>query len=209
MRRGLEMIYHAIRAGEALLTARAQVERGGWLDWMERNLTMDVTTGYRYMRIAEYRQQVIESKVESIERAIVLLADQPRRGHGPRGYTDADKADWIKLVDQVGVKRAAAALGVAPSTISKWASPISPYRGSSRARPTSSLHISDESIERLGQWLVDRFGGYDYPERITDQVRADALAALERAFDIPPLPSEAERPVAGAALDAAGVESSA
>lgn len=182
VRRGRELIEHAIKAGSALLEARRRFHGIGWIDWMERSLTMHPTTAYRYMRIAEYADQVRESGIDSIE-AVQLLADQPRRGHGPRGYSDADKAQWVQLVDEIGVKRTAALLGVAVSTISKWAGPQHPHRGPrARTRPTSSPSISDEAIERLARWLTERFGGFDYPERVTEQVRADALEALERAF---------------------------
>lgn len=193
------MIELAIHTGTALLEARANVERGTWLDWMERNLKMDGTTAYRYMRIAEHADRVRAAHASSLNDAIMILAEQPRRGHGPLRYSDADKAVWVELVDQVGVKRAAAALGVAASTIHKWASPNSPYRHKAPPRSTESVAISDETIERLGEWLVARFGGYEYPERVTTQVRADALAALEASFGVRRDPRARPAPIALAA----------
>jgi hypothetical protein len=188
---GRALMEHAIRAGEALLEARKLVERGHWMEWAAEHVEVDITTAYRYMRMAEYRDQVLASDARSIEGAIQLLADHPRRGHGPRGYSDADKADWIKLADQIGVKPAARALGVSSSTIHRWTSPNSPSRGMSR----QSREVTEDRIERLGEWLVARFGGYDYPERVTAQVRIDAAAALAAVYaDGDPTPPGPEDP---------------
>lgn len=200
--KGRELLEHAICCGSALVEARAQVERGMWLDWVERNVEIHITTVHRYMRLAEHAELVRRSDAESIEGAMRELADLPRHGHGPRGYTDADKREWIKLVDQVGVKRAARALGVAPSTIWKWCSPNSP----DRARPSrlgAPIPFTDDVVERLAGWLVGRFADQGYFVRVTREVREDARQALLRAFDEA---AASERPVEQAALEAAGVE---
>lgn len=175
---GRDLVEAAIRCGDALLRARKCVEQGRWVAWVTANVEMHLTTAHRYMRIAEYRQEVLRSNVESIEAAIQLVADHPRRGQGPRRYTDADKRDWVALADQIGIKPAAKALGVSPSTIHKWTSPNSPARGKSRA----SMEVTEDRIELMAAWLVERFGGEEYPERITSQVRVDAAAALMAIF---------------------------
>jgi hypothetical protein len=184
---GRALIEHGIRAGEALIKAREIVAHGEWIDWATRHVSMHLTTAYRYMRMAEYRDEVLASDARSIEGAIQLLADHPRRGHGPRGYSDADKADWIRLADQIGIKPAARALGVSPSTIHKWTSPNSPSRGQSK----QSREVTEDRIERMAGWLVGRFGGYDYPDRITAEVRVDAATALGLVFADPEPPSPA------------------
>lgn len=171
---GRDLIEHAIRAGDALLKARARVPHGEWIDWATEHLDMHITTAYRYMRIAEHQDRVLASDAQSIETAIQLLADLPRRGTGPRGYSDADKADWIKLADQIGIKPAARALGVSPSTMHKWTSPNSPARGQTRR----SREITQDRIERAAAWLMDRFGGD------LAAVRVDAARLLAVVFEV-------------------------
>lgn len=177
-RSGQEMIEHAIRCGRALLDAQQQVGRGGWLAWFRRNVHADLSNCYRYMRLAEHRDVVLASGADSINAAMRVLADVPRRGHGPRAYTDADKRDWTALADQIGVKPAARVLGISPSTLQRWAAP----RSNDRDRDTVKRNLTEERIERLAEWLCERFGGYEYSERVTAQVRADAALALTRVF---------------------------
>lgn len=181
---GRDLIEHAIRAGDALLKARRLVldgrGRGGWLEWAAEHVSMHVTTAYRYMRMAEHRDLVLASDTTSIEGAIRLLADQPRRGHGPRSYSDADKADWLRLADEIGIKPAARAVGISPSTMHAWTSPTSP----SRAKTRISREITEPRIERVAEWLVGRFGGFDYPERVNADVRVDAAKLLAVVFEL-------------------------
>ena len=135
---------------------------------------MHITTAYRYMRIAEYRKQVLASNVRSIEAAVQLLADQPRRGHGPRRYSDADKADWVKLADEIGIKPAARALGVSSSTIDKWTSPNSPARGQTR----KSREITEDrsTASPRGSWTVS--AGLATTSVSTVRSRVDAAKAF-------------------------------
>lgn len=178
--RGREMIQHAIVAGAALLEAQAQIERGGWIAWFRTNVRADLSTAYRYMRLAEHRRLVLAAGADSINAAMKVLADVPRRGQGPRGYSDADKRDWVKLADQIGIKPAARAIGISPSTMHRWAGRNSPDRDRDRA----TRQVTEDRVEALAAWLVERFGGYGYPERITAEVRVDATTALTRVFTL-------------------------
>jgi len=188
---GRQLIGHAVEAGEALLRAQKLVPTGEWIAWTKAHLQMNLTTAYRYMRIAEHRDKVFQSDVASIGAALRLLADEPRRGRGPRAYSQADKAAMVALADQIGIKPAAAALGVSPSTIHKWAGP------GARGHGSQTRQITEDRIERAAEWLVERFGGYDYPERVTPEVRIDAARLLTVIFDITagdPLPPRSLTP---------------
>lgn len=46
-------VEHAIRAGELLIEAKAQVEHGGWLTWLRANFPASQQTANAYMRISE------------------------------------------------------------------------------------------------------------------------------------------------------------
>ena len=47
----------AVRAGEALLQAREQVEPAEWEDWQRENLKFSLATAAEYMRLAERRRR--------------------------------------------------------------------------------------------------------------------------------------------------------
>lgn len=49
---GLE---HYRVAGEMLLEAKAQLERGEWMGWVDRNFHLSASTARRYMQLAETR----------------------------------------------------------------------------------------------------------------------------------------------------------
>jgi N6-adenosine-specific RNA methylase IME4 len=62
MRRGID---HAIRAGELLVEARALVNHGEWLPWVEKHCAISVRMAQNYMRIAKNKSE-IEAKAQSI-----------------------------------------------------------------------------------------------------------------------------------------------
>jgi N6-adenosine-specific RNA methylase IME4 len=75
MQRGLE---HAIRAGDLLLEAKAQLKHGQWLPWLTEHCSMSERTAQLYMRVAERRSE-LEAKAQgladlTLEGAARLLA---------------------------------------------------------------------------------------------------------------------------------------
>jgi hypothetical protein len=73
-------VKHAIRAGELLIEAKAQMKHGKWLDWVNSvGLCMSARTAQRYMAVARNASRV--SHTESINAALEVLAE-PRDG-GP------------------------------------------------------------------------------------------------------------------------------
>ena len=182
VRRGREMLEHAIACGEALLKARAKCRKGAWLYWFENHVEgLHITTAHRYMRLADHKDQVLASDVETIDGAMRELADLPRRDHGPRAYTEADRVAWIALAEEHGVKPAARMLGVSPATMFKWASPNGPMRNPSHPKaPSKRIGINDQMIERMATWLHKHYG--DPRTGVTDTWRDLALDALGAAL---------------------------
>ena len=104
MRRGVE---HAIRAGELLIEAKAQLKHGEWLPWLENNCTMSERTAQLYMRLAQRRPELEASNPQGIadltlEGASGLLAKPAQNdlaGHEAEGdifaepFTDFDFED--------------------------------------------------------------------------------------------------------------------
>lgn len=180
---GQELLKRAIAAGDALLRAKEMVDTGRWIKWADRNLTMDITTAYRYMRLAEHREVVIDSEADSIGAAMRELADLPRRGHGPLKYSRADREAMVALANEIGVKPAAKAFGCSPSTVHKYAGKTTLNNGARNRMRLVSSQITDDRIERVAEWLCERFGSFDFPERVTADVRADAARLLHAIFD--------------------------
>jgi hypothetical protein len=66
-------VEHAIRAGELLIEAKAQVEHGEWLPWLKQNFPGSGRTARNYMRLAENRQRVAD--LPTVREAVALLAE--------------------------------------------------------------------------------------------------------------------------------------
>lgn len=75
---GSRMLEHAVRAGDALLAAHAQVDRGKWLTWVEQNID---DYGYGavnvYMRLARHKAYLAERRPTTISAARSLLVGLP------------------------------------------------------------------------------------------------------------------------------------
>jgi hypothetical protein len=73
-----QSLMHAIRAGDLLLQAKAQVGHGAWLDWVKDNCQFSDRTARAYMRLAE-NQNLLPANWQtsadlSIDGALELLA---------------------------------------------------------------------------------------------------------------------------------------
>ena len=51
-------IEHAIRCGELLIRAKAEAGHGGWLAWVEANLTISARQCQKYMRLSEHAAEL-------------------------------------------------------------------------------------------------------------------------------------------------------
>ena len=74
------------------------------------------------------------------------------------------------------------AFGCTKSTVWRYTSKLSPDKLNPDADARRPKQVTDEMIDRLAWWLVMRFGGDEYPSRVTNEVRADATEALTRLF---------------------------
>lgn len=88
----LAALEHVATAGAALLEVRNRVEPGGWAIWLRKNVVMDRSTATKYMRVAEFR--------EEIERAL-----GPRAGIG----------EALRYLSAAGLDRAAESQVQTPS----------------------------------------------------------------------------------------------
>lgn len=79
---GRATVAAAIRAGEALIEAKAAVTHGAWLPWLAENFPASRDTAANYMRLAENVERVPHlAAAGSMREALALVAGPPR---GPR-----------------------------------------------------------------------------------------------------------------------------
>ena len=64
-------IEKAIRIGELLVQAKAELEHGQWLPWLNNNVPFGVTTAWRYAACYEHRAKF--SKLENMTDALALI----------------------------------------------------------------------------------------------------------------------------------------
>ena len=72
-----DAIEHAIKAGELLIQAKAQVKHGEWLPWVRKTLTVTPRQAQKYIRVANHKEKLAntsESSHLSINEALAVLA---------------------------------------------------------------------------------------------------------------------------------------
>lgn len=81
-------IEHYRRAGEMLLEAKAQVQHGEWMQWVQRNFSLSRTTAATYMKLAERMKLHASVKFETLSEA-----REPDRGtHQPTWHKPVQAA---------------------------------------------------------------------------------------------------------------------
>jgi len=75
-----EAVQHALRAGRALVAAKAQLPHGKWMAWLRTNFDRDIGTAARYMRLADnWHSAPNIQQSESIRQALRLIAEDNRQ----------------------------------------------------------------------------------------------------------------------------------
>lgn len=147
MKKGLEMLSHAIHAGEALLAAREQVPRGGWLGWLEKHFPATPATANNYMRIAYYKAE-LPKELRNVSDAMYSLRGLPGiTGTSPQTRYDDDLKETARRLSRSGLpgKEIASRLGVPQPTVSTWVSGSAKQRERDRAR---ALKEGKRALER-------------------------------------------------------------
>lgn len=75
-----DAVQHALRAGRALVAAKAQLPHGAWMAWLRTNFDRDIGTAARYMRLADnWHSAPNIQQSESIRQALRLIAEDHRQ----------------------------------------------------------------------------------------------------------------------------------
>ncbi len=78
---GESMVDHAVRAGGALLAAKALVDHGNWLPWLEANFNGSDRTANVYMQISANPQRAADLQEPSLRKALEVVSVPPPTVH--------------------------------------------------------------------------------------------------------------------------------
>lgn len=172
---------HAIRCGEAITEARGLLPVTEWKGWLERTVGIGHSHALLYQRLAQNADQLREAGVPSVNKARRYLQE-----HGliadVAPLPTPEQKERVDILSQAGwpTNRIAERVGLNPKTVT--AIRRGTHRGK-RGRPAKPP-FTDEMVERAADWLSRRFGSFDYPERVSADVRADAGNLLRFVFEI-------------------------
>jgi hypothetical protein len=89
---------HALRCGELLIQAKAQMAHGQWLLWLEANVTLKPRQCQGYMRLAQNRDALNTQATAqlTIDEALALLASPKveRDAHALRVMGSSESSEW-------------------------------------------------------------------------------------------------------------------
>jgi hypothetical protein len=91
---------HAIHTGELLIEAKALVEHGQWLPWLEANFSGSDRTARLYMRFAANRQQIAD--MPTVRDAIAML-NEPKRAGLTEQQEGALEDEYLHQLELLGV----------------------------------------------------------------------------------------------------------
>lgn len=166
----VQVVEHAIRAGEVLIEAKEQVPRGQWIAWLEANILRDgckLSTATAYMRFARHQDELRRVQPATFQGAVRLL----------RGEADARldpmERDEVRRLRRAGktYKEVSKQLGISMPKVWRLANPES-YEASKRK--SRRLSIAGQRAERQR----DR----DKLMRTTGGAVADAYSLLRKSL---------------------------
>jgi hypothetical protein len=80
MKSANEALTHAVKAGQLLIEAKAQVQHGEWESWFTDNLSFSLRTAQKYMQLAGHERRLQEiregSPALTIDESLKMLADE-------------------------------------------------------------------------------------------------------------------------------------
>jgi hypothetical protein len=139
-------IEHAIECGKLLLEAKAQIGHGGWLAWVDANLSFGHRQAQKYTRLAEFSTKVPNANSNShltIDGALAAIAEPAQKPSRPKAKPLNPKEQEKKPVNRPDLVGAVRDLNVA------W---------SPREIETATSVMTEEQRADLRQHLPDVIG---------------------------------------------------
>jgi predicted transcriptional regulator len=163
---------HAVKAGEALLSARELLlPDGTWVPWLEANFPRAKSTAYSYMRLATY-QHLIPDGVgitagDRLVQGLSALDGGP--GRARVSLVTKEEAERLRS-DGASYKQIAKTLGASPATVHYW------FNGSKRSRQNKNAReaLRQQERDKALKKAVCKTGG----------ALAEAYAMAERLDDV-------------------------
>jgi Protein of unknown function (DUF3102)/DNA N-6-adenine-methyltransferase (Dam) len=98
-------IEHAVECGKLLLEAKAQIGHGGWLPWVEANLSFGDRQARKYMRLAQHFDQIGSQNADlTLDQAVALLASPKDASHTLQVMGSSASPEWYtppRIVERV------------------------------------------------------------------------------------------------------------
>lgn len=190
-----EGVAHAIRAGEALLAARALVPDGQWEAWVSENIDYAVDTVKKYSRLAAYRSEVEQWMAEGGQGGI-LDAWRALRGLPAVASSPGEREAWQRqeAIDRHGegesIEAIAKSLGTSWGVVKTWVDPA--YRAERqkakteqrRRRKAAAKALAqqerDQEIKKIGGNVADAYASVRKATASLDRAMREAVDADER-----------------------------
>jgi len=195
---GESMLLHAIRAGEALLEARAQVEQGRWGRWLEDNFTATSQTAVVYMRIARGRDVVLASGVKTQADAVKLVPALPNGLQNRRPGAEDEEAEAREMRrNGANLRQIAEHFGINYQTAQAWTIPGWRDRRNQRlreerrlARQARQRKATKAALRKAGAAMAELYANCERLQDVLAQARREAanteagtsLAAAEEHY---------------------------
>lgn len=187
-----QFLHHALAAGDALLAAKARVPFGEWTQWVEENFEPPRTDVGRlpsdsaskhwaaceFMRLADYRDEVIASGARSVNAAVAVIRGLPMR----RSQHLREMDPVIRDMKERGFsqREIATRLGIGRSTVQKCLNPGFAERQRERQRERDRRRRAErEALERQ-----ERDRAIKAAVRKAGSALAEAYAMAERMQDV-------------------------
>lgn len=199
----VQLVEHAIRAGEALRAMKERVPRGQWVDFLlERFPDRSLVTSYQYMRIAAYADKVRDTQPTSIKGAIRALAGLPSIAGEDPGTREM--ARQLYATGRYTYRQIAEELDCSRGSIHNW---IKPRQYEAQKRAKSARTVQERRALRAQQRrrAVRSVGG-DRDKAYNHVLKA--LQALQCAVEDQDLAPECKRILQGAMTSLYGAEDS-
>jgi len=100
-------IEHAIACGQLLIEAKAQVQHGEWLPWLEANCELSARQAQKYMRLASEGPDLLAANTPSkadltIDEALAVIATPKRPSPATPLTADEHVVSLLGMYEQVG-----------------------------------------------------------------------------------------------------------
>lgn len=181
---------HVLRVGEALLTARQQVEAssGDWRGWVEENWDATYSSAEQYIRVYRHRESV-PPDARNIVDALKAVVGLSAINGVPTKYPEHVRAEALTMLEEGKNQREVSlALGVSIPTIQSWLHPEKFQTRRQRERDRKRLERTrreraerallqqerDQAVRKIGGTVAESYSMLRKTAQRVDQAKEQA-----------------------------------